>query len=130
MTESIGASLYAARMGAWLLGVFGGLALRPCGIGVYGVLAFSIARRTRELGIRLALGAEAAISSRWSSVKACCSLQSASAIGLGGAFAGAGSLAQFLYGVSAFDAVTFIAVPAILDGGRAGGVRSFRRVAP
>ncbi|HEY7474516.1 MAG TPA: ABC transporter permease, partial [Vicinamibacterales bacterium] len=114
MTETIGTSLYVARMGAWLLGVFAALALVLASIGVYGILAFSISRRTRELGIRLALGAEArdvfALVVREGMMLAGIGV----VIGLIGGFAGAGSLARFLYGVSAFDPVTFVAVPAIL----------------
>ena len=115
MTETIGASLYAARMGAWLLGVFGGLALVLASIGIYGVLAFSIARRTRELGIRLALGAEARDVFTLVVREGMMLVAIGVVIGLVGAFAGAGSLTQFLYGISAFDAVTFVVVPAILS---------------
>ncbi len=114
MTESVGTSLYVARMGAWLLGVFGGLALALAAIGVYGVLSFSISRRTRELGIRLALGAEARDVFTLVVREGMVLVAIGVGIGLAGALTGARSLARFLYGISAFDAVTFIAVPVIL----------------
>ena len=47
MTDTIGTSLYGARVGAWLLAGFGGLALLLAATGIYGVLSFSIARRAR-----------------------------------------------------------------------------------
>jgi len=58
MTDTIGLSRYAARMGAWLLAVCGGLALLLAAVGIHGVLPFSISRGTGEGGIRLAPGAE------------------------------------------------------------------------
>ncbi len=114
MTQTIGTSLYAARMAAWLLGVFGGLALLLAAIGVYGVLSFSIARRTREMGIRLALGAETRDVFMLVIRDGMLLVGIGIAIGLLGGVAGARSLASFLYGAPASDVTTFGAVTAIL----------------
>jgi predicted permease len=107
MAETIGTSLYAARMGAWLLGVFGGLALLLAVIGVYGVLSFSISRRTREMGIRLALGADThrvflLVVRDGMSLVAVGVL-----IGLAGGLAAARAIASSLNGVSSTDLPTF-----------------------
>jgi len=114
MLETIGVSLYAARMGAWLIGVLGGLALLLASIGVYGVLAFSIARRNRELGIRQALGADRADIFRLVLKEGMGLVAIGVVLGLAGAAFGAQPLAQFLYGVGTRDPLAFIAAAGVL----------------
>jgi predicted permease len=116
MADTIRTSLYAARMGASLIAGFGALALGLAAIGIYGVLAFSIARRTREIGIRLALGAAkhqvfglVVREGMWLVVIGV-------AIGLTAAAYGGRFLSRFLFGVGGMDVVTFAAVPVLLAG--------------
>ena len=115
MSETVGVSLYAARMGAWLLSAFGGLALLLAVIGIYGVLSFSISRRTREMGIRLALGADTRQVFLLVVRDGMLLVGLGILIGLGGGLAGARSLTSFLHGVSTTDVPTFAATVTILS---------------
>ena len=116
MTNLVSASLTARRFSAEIIGAFSMLALVLAAIGVYGVIAYWVAQRTRELGIRLALGAQPADV-----------LKLVLARGMRLAFfgVGAGLLAALaigplmrsqLYGISAFDPLVFASVPAVLLG--------------
>ena len=110
----IGITLMPQRFGATLIGVFGLIGLLLASIGVYGVLAFQVAQRTREIGIRLALG------STGRGILGMVIRQGArlaligSVIGLVLAALTTRFLENFLFGVSALDLTTFLAVPLVL----------------
>ncbi|HJT29660.1 MAG TPA: ABC transporter permease [Pyrinomonadaceae bacterium] len=114
MSERVTNSLYAARMGAILLAVFGGVALLLASIGLYGVMSFAVARRTRELGIRVALGAQPGDVFRLVLLQGMTLVIAGLVLGIGVALAVTRLLASFLYGVTTMDALTFTAIPALL----------------
>ncbi len=114
MTETIGTSLYVPRMGAMLLGVFGGLALLLAAVGVYGVLAFSIARRTREIGVRMALGADRLSVFALVLREGFTLVGIGLAIGLAAGFYTSESIKRFLFDVSPHDVTTFAMVCCVL----------------
>ncbi len=107
-------SLFAARMGAVLLAVFGSLALLLAAIGLYGVMSYAVSRRTREIGIRMALGAASGNVLRLVLKEGMSLVGSGVAVGLIVAAAVTRLLASFLYGVSPLDAATFVAIPMVL----------------
>jgi putative ABC transport system permease protein len=101
-------------MNTWLLTGFGGLALALAAIGIYSVLSFAIASRTREIAIRLALGAGAKNVFNMVVRDGLVLVGIGVVCGVVGALAAGRTLAGFLYGVSPADAVTYVAVTAIL----------------
>jgi len=106
--------LWAARMGAALLGLFGSLALILASIGIYGVLSYSVAQRTSEIGIRMALGAQS------QQVLKLVLRQGMLLAGVGVLVGVAMALpitrfaATLLYGVSVWDPVTYISIAFVL----------------
>jgi predicted permease len=114
MAETIATSLYAPRMGAMLLTIFGGLALLLASLGIYGVLAFSVARRTREIGIRMALGADRRSVTTLVLREGMSLVGVGLAIGLGAGFYLSESVRTFLFDVSPRDVTTFVVVPCVL----------------
>jgi predicted permease len=116
VAATIGTSLYGPRMGAWLLGAFGALGVLLAAVGIYGVLSFSTARRTHEIGIRLALGATTrdvfALVVRDGMLLVAVGV----VIGVAAGLAGARSLASFLYGVTPSDVPTFVVTTVLLIG--------------
>jgi predicted permease len=114
MTALVDGSMTQSRFAALVLGGFGALALMLAAVGMYGVISYSVRQRTREIGIRMALGAEKR------NVLGMVLAQAASlagvgvSIGLAAAFAATRIMAGYLYGVRATDPITFIGAAAVL----------------
>ncbi|MGE0882864.1 MAG: ABC transporter permease [Blastocatellales bacterium] len=114
LTEHMNFSLFPARAVAWLLASFGSLALALAAIGIYGVMSYSVAQRTREVGIRMALGAQRSDVLRMILTQGMKLAAIGMAIGLVAAYALTRLLANLLYGISSTDAVAFIGVSLLL----------------
>jgi predicted permease len=114
MGDLIDQSLWAPRMGAGLLAVFGFLALGLSAIGMYGVMAFSVAQRTSELGIRMALGARPGDVFRMVLKQGFALALCGVIIGLAAAVALARLVANLLIGVGTGDFATFAGTAVLL----------------
>jgi len=108
MEKNIAASLAARRLTMSLLGAFAGLALVLASVGIYGVMALSTTQRTREMGIRFALGASRADVLQLILSQGISLIAIGLAAGLVGAFATSRALSSLLYGVGSLDAAALI----------------------
>jgi ABC-type antimicrobial peptide transport system permease subunit len=119
MTKSIHNSAIGLNYVATLMGVFGGIALLLSAVGVYGVMSYMVSEQTRDIGIRMALGAPrgsvlTAIFRRGLLVTG-----AGLAVGLPLAYALARLMASVIYGVTATDPATFVGIPLALVGAAA-----------
>jgi putative ABC transport system permease protein len=114
MEDRVMTSLARPRLYAVVLGWFGLFALLVAGVGLFGVLSFSVAQRTREIGVRSALGAQPRDIIGLVLGQAFRIVAIGVLSGAGAALAGVQLLSAFLYGISPRDPLTFIAVPVVI----------------
>ena len=104
------------RFNLVLLATFAGVALILAALGIYGVMSYSVSRRTHEIGIRMALGARQGDVLRLVVVQGMVVALAGAAVGLLGAFALTRLMTSLLYRVGTTDAMTFAVVPLLLAG--------------
>ena len=112
--DTVSLQLYLPRMGAWLLAVMGALALALATVGLYGVVSYAAARRVKEVGIRMSLGAGRGDVVRLVMGGGLRLVLLGAGLGLVLSLGAAQLLRRFLWGVGALDPVTFAVVPALL----------------
>jgi putative ABC transport system permease protein len=114
MDELLSTSLARQSFNMMLLTIFGGIALVLAAIGIYGLMAYSVAQRTQEMGIRMALGADRA------AIRTLVVLQGMKlavlgvVVGVASAFGLTRLMASLLFGVKTWDPAVFVTVPVIL----------------
>jgi predicted permease len=114
MDQAVEDSIGSQRLAARVIGIFGGLALLITVVGLYGLLSYSVAQRTREIGIRMALGANRGRVMGMVLRQAVTLLLLGIAAGLAMAFWSTRLLHSFLYGVGKHDPWTMAVVPLLL----------------
>src|SRR5437660_2680637 len=114
LRDQLDLSLFPSRVAAWTLGGFGVLALLLAAIGIYGVVSYSVAQRTREIGVRMALGAREKDVLRLVLGEGLFVIAVGFALGWLLASAATRVIAGLLYGVEATDPLTFVGVPLLL----------------
>jgi predicted permease len=116
MEETLSRSTAAGDFNTAVMTIFGGSALLLAAIGIYGLMAFSVAQRTQEIGIRLALGAESSRVRNMVVLQGLRLILAGVVCGLAAAFGLTRFITSFLFGVKAWDPAVFFVVPAILIG--------------
>jgi predicted permease len=116
MESHLGIALLPARLSGAVLGIFGLLGLALAAVGIYGVMAYSVSQRKREIGIRMAIGAASGDVVRLVMRQGLTLVLVGTGFGLAGALAVSRLIRGVLYGNGANDPVTFVAVPLLLVG--------------
>ena len=116
MDDVLARSAAARSLNMTIIGVFAVSSLLLAGVGLYGVIAYGVTQRTREFGVRMALGAVPSEMSRLVLRKGTVLALSGAALGLGGAIVLARGMESLLYGVAPLDPVSFAAAAALLLG--------------
>jgi ABC-type antimicrobial peptide transport system permease subunit len=114
MDEILSRSMGAQDFNTVLVTIFGCSALLLAGIGVYGLMAYSVAQRKYEIGIRLALGAESRAILNMIVMQSLRLALAGAACGLAAAFGLTRLIASFLFGVKARDPLVFFMIPLIM----------------
>jgi predicted permease len=114
LVERMSLPLFPARVAAWVLGSFGLLALGLSAIGIYGVMSYSVSKRKREMGIRMALGAQRADVLKLILGQGMTLVLIGVAVGLIASFALTRLIQGVLFGISATDPPTFAAIAVLL----------------
>jgi ABC-type antimicrobial peptide transport system permease subunit len=114
MEDHVRTAYLLPRIAATLFGVFGCIGLILAAIGLYGVMSYAVSRRTREIGIRMALGARPGVVERLVVRQGMVLAAIAMILGWPAAWTLSKLASGFLYGIQPHDSLTFIAVPIIL----------------